>query len=142
VKLRATFNNPDLILFPNQFVNVLLLVDTLKNADLVPTAAIQRGEPGTFVYVVKPDQTVAAQPVSLGPSNNQQVAVTKGVQPGQLVVIDGADRLKDGAKVKIAEATTPSGVVAPAGRTPQGKSAPRQRQPGQGGGQHGQPSGG
>ena len=66
VKLRAIFDNPNELLFPNQFVNVQLLVDTLPNADLVPNAAIQRGAPGTFVYLVKPDNTVAAQPVTLG----------------------------------------------------------------------------
>ena len=113
VKLRAIFNDPDMILFPNQFVNVRLLVNTLNNTDLVPTAAIQRGAPGTFVYVVKPDHTVTAQPVTLGPSDNLQVAVTKGLQPGELVVTDGADRLKDGAEVRLAEASTPGGSVAP-----------------------------
>jgi membrane fusion protein, multidrug efflux system len=102
VKLRAIFDNSDQTLFPNQFVNAQLLVDTLRNTDLVPTAAIQRGAPGTFAYVVKPDETVTAQPVELGPGDNQRVAVTKGLQPGQLVVIDGADRLKDGAKVRLA----------------------------------------
>jgi membrane fusion protein, multidrug efflux system len=113
VKLRAIFPNPNMILFPNQFVNVQLVVDTLHNADLVPTAAIQRGEPGTFAYVVQPNHTVSVQPVTVGPSNNLQVAVTKGLQPGQLVVTDGADRLKDGAKVRLAEASTPTGSVAP-----------------------------
>ena len=99
VKLRAIFDNPDeLDLFPNQFVNIQLLVDTLHNADLVPDAAIQRGAPGTFVYLVKPDNTVAAQPVTLGPSDGQNVAVTKGLEPGQQVVVDGADRLKDGGQ--------------------------------------------
>jgi membrane fusion protein, multidrug efflux system len=104
VKLRAAFNNPDLKLFPNQFVNTQLLVDTMHNATLVPTAAIQRGEQGTFVYVVKPDETVSAQPVSLGPSTPQEIVATKGVDPGAMVVTDGADRLKDGAKVKLAGA--------------------------------------
>lgn len=140
VKLRAIFNNPDLILFPNQFVNVQLLVDTLRGTDLVPTAAIQRGAPGTFVYVVKPDDTVTAQPVTLGPSDSQRVAVTKGVEPGQAVVIDGADRLKEGAKVTVAP-TPPSGgseqpaAAAPAGGTPAAQPAtapaPNQQQRGQ-----------
>jgi membrane fusion protein, multidrug efflux system len=107
VKLRAVFDNPDLILFPNQFVNVQLLVDTLRDAATIPAAAVQRGAPGTFVYLVKPDDTVAAQPVTLGPSDSQRVTVTKGLTPGQLVVTDGADRLKDGAKVKLAEARAP-----------------------------------
>jgi multidrug efflux system membrane fusion protein len=108
VKLRAVFDNPDQTLFPNQFVNIQLLVDTLHDADLVPNAAIQRGAPGTFVYIVKPDQTVSAQPVALGPGDNANVAVTKGLQPGELVVTDGADRLKDGAKVRLAEAGSPA----------------------------------
>jgi membrane fusion protein, multidrug efflux system len=125
VKLRAVFNNPDMILFPNQFVNVRLLVNTLTNIDLVPTAAIQRGAPGTFVYVVKPDHTVAAQPVTLGPSDNLHVAVMKGVQPGELVVTDGADRLKDGAKVSLAEAATPGGSVAPMRNGAHGKGGAR-----------------
>ncbi len=114
VKLRAVFDNPEQVLFPNQFVNVQLLVNTLQNATLVPNAAIQRGAPGTFVYVVKPDETVAAQPVSLGPGDNQRVAVTKGLQPGDTVVTDGADRLKDGAKVRLAE-NPPAGGAQPGG---------------------------
>lgn len=118
VKLRATFDNPDSILFPNQFVNVQLLVDTLRDADLVPTAAIQRGAPGAFVYIVKPDDTVAAQPVTLGPSDNQRVAVTKGLEPGQAVVTDGADRLKDGAKVTVAAAPPSGGGAQPTAATP------------------------
>ena len=67
VKLRAVFDNPEQALFPNQFVNVRLLVDTMRDVTLVSAAAIQRGAPGTFVYVVKPDNTVSAQPVTLGP---------------------------------------------------------------------------
>src|SRR5262249_42037162 len=81
---------------------------------LLPNAAVQRGAPGTFVYVVKPDETVAAQAVTLGPGNEQRVVVTKGLEPGQIVVVDGADRLKDGAKVRVtrnaaAAASQPSG---------------------------------
>ena len=107
-KLRAIFDNTGETLFPNQFVNVQLLVDTLHGADLIPNAAAQRGAPGTFVYVVKPDETVTAQPVMLGPGNDQKIVVTKGLQPGQIVVTDGADRLKDGAKVRVAHNAAPS----------------------------------
>jgi multidrug efflux system membrane fusion protein len=114
VKLRAIFDNPDQTLFPNQFVNIQLLVDTLRGATLVPNAAVQRGAPGTFVYVVTPDETVAAQPVTLGPGNDQRVAVTKGLEPGQLVVTDGADRLKDGAKVRVAQ-NAAAGAAQPGG---------------------------
>jgi membrane fusion protein, multidrug efflux system len=112
VKLRAIFNNPQEILFPNQFVNIKLLIETLKNAVLVPVAAIQRGAPGTFVYLVKPDHTVTVQKVKLGPSDGQRVVILSGLQPGQSVVDDGADRLKDGAKITIAPASAP-GSAAP-----------------------------
>lgn len=103
IKLRALFSNAALNLFPNQFVNIQLTVNTLKNTNIVPDAAIQRGAPGTFVYVVKPDSTVTAQTVTLGPDNGTEVAVTKGLTPGERVVVDGADRLKEGAKVTVAE---------------------------------------
>ncbi len=101
VQLRASFANPENALFPNEFVNVDLLVDTLKNAVLVPSAAIQRGAPGTFVYVVKPDGTVAIQKVTLGPSNASNTAIISGLSVGTKVVTDGADRLHPGAKVNI-----------------------------------------
>lgn len=104
VKLRAIFDNPQETLFPNQFVNVKLLVETLRGVDLVPSAAIQRGAPGTFVYQVKPDRTVSVQKVKLGPTDGQQVVILSGVAPGESVVDDGADRLKDGAKVTLAAA--------------------------------------
>jgi multidrug efflux system membrane fusion protein len=102
VKLRAIFDNVQETLFPNQFVNVKLLVNTLHDADIVPNSAIQRGAPGTFVYVVKPEKTVAVQKVKVGPSDGQQIAILSGLEPGESVVIDGADRLRDGAKVTIA----------------------------------------
>jgi membrane fusion protein, multidrug efflux system len=112
VKLRAIFDNPQEILFPNQFVNVKLLVQTLQGVDIVPSAAIQRGAPGTFVYLVKPDRTVAVQKVKLGPTDGQQVVILSGLQPGQSVVDDGADRLKEGAKVKLASAADLNGSAA------------------------------
>src|SRR5580704_5960636 len=124
VKLRAIFDNPDQSLFPNQFVNVQLLVDTVHDATLIPNAAIQRGPPGTFAYVVKPDETVTAQPVALGPADDKQTAVTKGLEPGQLVVTDGADRLKEGAKVRLAE-NPPAGAAPPeAGAAPNTPGTP------------------
>ncbi|MGA8401895.1 MAG: MdtA/MuxA family multidrug efflux RND transporter periplasmic adaptor subunit [Stellaceae bacterium] len=138
VKLRATFANTAFDLFPNQFVNIKLTVDTLKGVDIVPEAAIQRGAPGTFVYLVKPDETVAATTVTLGPDDGENVAVLKGLNPGDKVVTDGADRLKDGAKVTITEKTDQQGNQ-PAGATPgQQGSAPAKGQHGQGQGQHGQ----
>ncbi len=131
VKLRAIFNNPNEILFPNQFVNIQLLVQTLKGVDLVPSAAIERGAPGTFVYLVKPNRTVAVQKVKLGPTDGQHVVVLSGLQPGEMVVDDGADRLKDGAKVTIAPAaagaSTPAAGNTAKAATPAGASPARHR---------------
>ena len=104
VKLRAMFDNDQDILFPNQFVNVKLLVNTLHDAEIVPTSAIQRGAPGTFVYVVKPEQTVRVQKVKLGPTDGQRIAILSGVEQGENIVIDGTDRLRDGAKITVAPA--------------------------------------
>jgi len=102
VKLRAMFDNDQDILFPNQFVNVKLLVNTLHDAEIVPTSAIQRGAPGTFVYVVKPEQTVRVQKVKLGPTDGQRIAILSGLEQGENIVIDGTDRLRDGAKITVA----------------------------------------
>jgi membrane fusion protein, multidrug efflux system len=111
VKLRAIFDNEQEILFPNQFVNVQLLVDTLSDTNIVPTAAIQHGAPGAFVYVVKPDQTAAVQQVKLGPGDGQHIAVLDGLQPGEKVVVDGSDRLREGAKVTLAATGNPAGAA-------------------------------
>jgi multidrug efflux system membrane fusion protein len=101
VKLRADFDNKDYSLFPNQFVNARLLVDTLHDTPIVPTAAVQRGAPGTYVYVVNADDTVSVQKITVGPVNGDSTAVTAGLKAGQQVVIDGADRLRDKAKVAV-----------------------------------------
>jgi multidrug efflux system membrane fusion protein len=100
VKLRAIFDNADEALFPNQFVNVRLLADTVKDAIVVPVAAIQRGQPGTFVYRVKPDDTVEIRVVETGATDGEKIAVVKGLAIGDEVVIDGTDRLRDGAKIR------------------------------------------
>ena len=121
VKLRASFANAASNLFPNQFVNIKLRVDTIQNAAIVPSSAIQRGAPGTFVYLVKPDNTVTAQVVTLGPNDGERVAVTKGLEPGQVIVTDGADRLKEGAKVQVTEGgaqPAPARAPEPAARQP------------------------
>ncbi|MBI3195986.1 MAG: efflux RND transporter periplasmic adaptor subunit, partial [Rhodospirillales bacterium] len=89
VKLRAIFDNNDDTLFPNQFVNVRLLVDTVKDATVVPVAAIQRGQPGIFVYLVKPDDTVTIRVVETGATDGDKIVVTKGLEVGDQVVIDG-----------------------------------------------------
>jgi len=100
-KLKAVFANSDQKLFPNQFVNVDLLLDTLHGSTLIPQSAIQRGAPGTYVYVVGADKTVHVRTVALGPGDATNIAVAQGLGPGELVVVDGADRLKDGAHVLI-----------------------------------------
>ena len=101
VKLRAEFDNSDDKLFPNQFVNAQLLVKSLKDVVTVPTAAIQRGAPGTYVYIINADNTVSVRPIKVGPTDGEKAAVDSGLAPGDRVVIDGADRLRDGAHVTI-----------------------------------------
>ena len=118
VKLRAIFDNSDESLFPNQFVNVRLLVDTVKDATVVPVAAILRGPPGTFVYRVKADDTVEIRVVELGETDGEQVAVTKGLQVGDQVVVDGTDRLREGAKVRKPSAGSRGSSGAPVAAAP------------------------
>ena len=99
IKLRATFPNENKALFPNQFVNVRLLLDTHKDAVTMSTAAIQRGVPGTFVYLLGGDSTVSVRPVKLGVVDGNRVEVLSGLGVGDRVVMDGADKLGEGAKV-------------------------------------------
>ena len=114
VTLRATFPNDDEALFPNEFVNVTLLVDTLQKAVLVPTPAVQSGAPGDYVYLVNEDQTVSVHKVALGPSDGRNTVILSGLSVGQTVVTDGMDRLSDGAKIKLAGARPASAGSAPA----------------------------
>jgi multidrug efflux system membrane fusion protein len=104
VKLKAQFANDDGGLFPNQFVNARMKLDTLRDAIVVPSAAVQRGAQGMFVYVVQTDRTVALRNVKLGPLDGQRQAITEGLAPGELVVTDGTDRLRAGAQVEVASA--------------------------------------
>jgi multidrug efflux system membrane fusion protein len=99
VRMKAVFPNGDEALFPNQFVNARLLVNTLHNAVTVPTAAIQRSPQSTFVYVVKPDKTVEVRNVTVQLSEGNDTSLEAGVQPGEQVVVDGVDKLRPGAKV-------------------------------------------
>ena len=101
IKMKAQFSNPDGLLFPNQFVNVKMIVDTRKAATVIPLAAIQRGAQGTIVYVVKDDKTTSVRVVKIGPTENDNVAIESGIAPGELVVTDGIDRLREGAKVEV-----------------------------------------
>jgi len=117
VKVRAQFDNSDDALFPNQFVNAQLLVRTLHDVMTVPSAAIQRGAPGTYVYVVNADNTVSVRPVKIGPTDGPIAEVTSGLSAGDRVVVDGTDRLRDGARVTIPGAKS-SPATAPAAQSP------------------------
>jgi multidrug efflux system membrane fusion protein len=139
-RLRALFANDDESLFPNQFVNVHLLVDTLKGVTVIPTAAIQRGAPGTYVYLLGDDETVTVKPVKLRlaiggqvASSGDRVAVEAGLSPGDRVVIDGADKLRNGAKVVPRDAGSGTPAAAP-GAAPAsgatGSDGPAASQPG------------
>jgi membrane fusion protein, multidrug efflux system len=99
VRLRAEFANANEELFPNQFVNVKLVVNTLHNAALVPVAGVQTGVPGAYVYLVNNDNTVSVRPIKLGPGDAAHTVVLEGLSVGDKVVVDGTDRLRDGAKV-------------------------------------------
>lgn len=105
IKLRAQFENEGRTLYPNQFVNIRLLLDTHKDATTMSTAGIQRGVPGTFVYLVNADSTVSVRPVKLGVTDGDRVEVLSGLVPGDSIVIDGADKLREGAKVVVRSAT-------------------------------------
>ena len=101
VKLRAIFDNKDNKLFPNQFVNIKLKVNTLRDATVMSTAAVQRGSIGTFAYMVKEDKSVTVRALKLGPTEGDNVAVTEGLAPGDLVVTVGGDKLREGSKVEM-----------------------------------------
>jgi membrane fusion protein, multidrug efflux system len=108
IKLRAQFSNTDRLLYPNQFVNIRLLLDTHKDVTTMSTAGIQRGAPGTFVYLVNADSTVSVRPVKLGVTEGDHVEILSGLAPGDRIVIDGADKLRDGAKIVIRTENNPA----------------------------------
>ncbi len=101
LRFRAEFDNKDHMLFPNQFVNARLLLDTKRGVTVVPAAAIQRSPQGTFVYLVKADQTVTVRQVKLGPSEGDETSIDSGLEPGDRVVVQGAERLREGSKVEL-----------------------------------------
>jgi multidrug efflux system membrane fusion protein len=101
VKFKAVFPNNDMALYPNQFVNARLLVDTIQDATIVTAAAIQRSPKSSFVYIVKPDKTVEMRDVVLGPVEGDQASIKSGIEPGEMVVTDGVDKLTPGMKVSI-----------------------------------------
>lgn len=101
VKAKARFANGGHTLFPGQFVNISMLVKTLNNVVTVPVAAVRHGAPGDFVFVLQPDHTVKLVKVKTGPSDTQRIAILSGLQPGQTVVVEGADGLEDGSTVRL-----------------------------------------
>jgi len=131
LKLKAQFDNTDNGLFPNQFVNIQLRVETLHDETVIPTAAVQRGAPGTFVYLIKPDDTVTVQAIKLGPGEGERVSVSSGLSVGDRVVVDGADKLREGAKISLRQPTGTS-TATPTSTEPGSAVGPQQRaQPGQ-----------
>jgi membrane fusion protein, multidrug efflux system len=142
LKLRAMFANPDELLYPNQFVNARLLVDTMQNTVRVPVPAVQRGEPGTFVYLINANNTVSVRAIKVGPTDGGFQAVLSGLNPGDRVVTDGTDRLRDGAPIALPaaqkgaqqaaapEAATPRAGAPPAG-TPPAQTPPTAATPAQ-----------
>jgi multidrug efflux system membrane fusion protein len=138
VMLRANFDNADETLFPSQFVNVVMLLDTLKDVVRVPARAVQRGAPGSYVYLVGDQSTVSVHPIKLGAQDGDFLAVLSGLSAGDVVVTDGADRLRDGAKVSIPNpSATPATPAAPNGPRAHG----HWQGPGQGGGAGGHGNG-
>jgi multidrug efflux system membrane fusion protein len=137
VKLRALFDNPDEMLYPNQFVNARLLVNTMKDTIRVPVQAVQRGEPGTYAYVINAANTVSVRPLKVGPTDGGFMAVLSGLQPGEKVVSDGTDRLRDGASVTVPPPAAPPGKTATPDQAgappaqPNQAAAPPGQQPGQ-----------
>jgi membrane fusion protein, multidrug efflux system len=113
VRLKAVFPNEDNLLFPNQFVNGRLLVETRAHAVVVPSAAVQRGPDSMFAYVLQPDATVDLRKIVVGPTEGDQTIIEEGLAVGETVVIDGVDKLQKGSKV------APRGSDAVSGAQPQ-----------------------
>lgn len=132
IKLRAQFPNETEALFPNQFVNIRLLLDTHKDVTTMPTAGVQRGVPGTFVYLVNADNTVSVRKIELGVTDGDRVEVRSGLVPGDRIVIDGADKLRDGAKINVrAKADTGKPPATPSTSPDKAGSAKRSLDSGQ-----------
>jgi multidrug efflux system membrane fusion protein len=131
VKLKAEFKNEDDALFPNQFVNVRLKVRTIKEALTIPAGAIQQGNRGAFVYVISPEGTAMVRVVKIGDRTAESLVILEGIQAGERVVLEGTDRLREGAKVRIIQSGGPPAGDAPrtGGRSPGAPSAPGAARP-------------
>jgi len=131
-KLKSIFNNEDNSLFPNQFVNIHLLVDTKHDLTIVPAAAIQRGPQGTYVYAVGGDNTVKIRTVTIAQTTGSSIGLSAGLNTGDVVVIDGQDKLQDGSKVVPTFASGGAGVTRNAAGQAQGQSGPPAANPSRG----------
>ena len=127
-KLKAIFDNRENTLWPNQFVNARLLLEVRKNSTVIPAAAIQRGPQGTYVFVVKPDNTVDIRAVTIGFTQENVTTIASGIVPNDIVVIDGQDKLQEGTKIETRAPAPQSGAPAQAG-------SPATTKPNAGGGQ-------
>jgi multidrug efflux system membrane fusion protein len=134
VKLKAVFANRANELFPNQFVNARLLLDVKKNAIIVPSAAVQKNPQGAFIFVLNPDKTVSMRTVKTGISQGGETSIVEGLAVGEQVVVDGAERLREGSKVEVKERDQKGGQRGPGGPGgPRGEGRP--------GGKGGKPGG-
>jgi len=113
IKLRAQFENENRSLYPNQFVNIRLLVDEHKDVAILPASAVQRGIPGTYVYLINSDDTVMVNKIVLGITEGERVEVLSGLSPGDRIVSDGADKLRDGAKIALRSENQPGAPAQP-----------------------------
>lgn len=127
IKLKATFPNNDLKLWPGKFVNARLILTTQKNATVIPSAVVQRGPQGTYAYVIKPDKTAEMRPIKLGQSEANVAIVESGLKPGEDVVVDGQYKLQPGSKVELLSPQQQKQQPQEAQASPSG--SPRQRRP-------------
>ena len=131
-KLKSIFSNEDNALFPNQFVNVHLLVDIKRDLTVVPAAAIQRGPQGTYVYAAGNDNTVKIRTVTIAQTSGNSVGLSAGLNPGDVVVIDGQDKLQDGTKINPSTAPGTSGSAPAPAPSTSGQGAPQAGNPSKG----------
>lgn len=131
IKLRASFANENRALYPNQFVNIDLIVNEHKDVAIAPTAAVQRGVPGTFVYLVNADNTVSVRKITLGVTEGERVEILAGLDPGDRIVVDGTDKLREGAHIAVREVAPPPAPTQPAvpPQSPQAQSPAPAPQP-------------
>ena len=129
-RLKAVFDNKDNALWPNQFVNIRLLLEVRKNSTAVPAAAIQRGPQGTYVFVTKADNTVDVRPVTVAFTQDNIAVIAGGVSASEVVVTDGQDKLQEGSKIEIRPATPSGNQSQPSGSNGSGSPSPNGQRPG------------